>query len=259
MSTMVPLLNSERLLTIAVVALSWGGAISQLPATSAARDGDLPDPIAHWRLDDTGSDAHDSAGNHHGAIHGAESAEGKLGRALMFDRGRGDHVSIPYSADFERSTFTVAAWVKLTKEPTFSGILGTRFGGEFTFDMKVNADKVHGDVGDGKQWIETKVNFYQDDVGTNGEGGDLQTGRWYHVTFVVDDVAKHFRLYLDGDKKKELAYQGRPRLMQPGQTMRIGNSSGDEFMDGVIDDVRIWDQPLTDAQVKRLLGTRNRT
>ncbi len=213
---------------------------------------ELPAPVAHWKLDDTGSEAVDSAGKHHGTIHGATSAEGRLGRALLFDRSRCDHVSIPYSADFELSTFTVAAWVRLTKEPTFSGILGTRFGGEFTFDMKVNADKVHGDVGDGERWIETKVNFYAGDVGSNDQGGDLATGRWYHIAYVVDDDAKRFRLYLNGGKKNEIAYHGTPRLMKPGQTMRIGCSSSEEFMDGLIDDVQIWSEALSDQQVRTL-------
>jgi len=223
-------------------------------ATGAGRAAELPAPVAHWKLDDSGSEAIDSAGKHHGTIHGAVSAEGKLDRALNFDRGRGDHVSIPYSVDFELSTFTVAAWVKLTKEPTFSGILGTRFGGEFTFDMKVNSEKVHGDVGDGERWIETKVNFYAADVGHDGRGGDLNTDRWYHITIVVDGAAKKFRLYLDGDKKKEIACDGQPRLMKPGQTMRIGNSSGDEYMDGVIDEVKIFSVALTDEQVIALVA-----
>ncbi len=53
----------------------------------------------------------------------------------------------------------MAAWVWLSKAPTFSGILGTRAGGEFNFDMKVNTDKVHGDIGDGQRWIDTRINF----------------------------------------------------------------------------------------------------
>ncbi len=35
--------------------------------------------------------------------------------------------------------------------------------------MKVNADKVHGDIGDGSRWIDTKVNFYKNDTGSNGQ------------------------------------------------------------------------------------------
>ncbi|MBS0260953.1 MAG: LamG domain-containing protein [Planctomycetes bacterium] len=213
-----------------------------------------PDPIAHWKLDDEGREARDSAGAHHGTIHGAVLHEGKLGKARLFDRSKGDYVSIPHSPDFEIATFTVSAWVWLTKEPTFSGILGTRSGGEFNFDMKVNADKVHGDIGDGTRWIDTKINFYKDDVGTNGEGGDLATQRWYLITFVIDNEQKECRLYLNGDRKKTIAFTGEPRLMRRGQTMTIGNTGTDEFMDGVIDDVRIWKHALSDQQVENLFA-----
>ena len=214
----------------------------------------LPAPIAHWKLDDDNRQARDSAGTHHGTIHGAVSQEGKIGKALLFDRVKGDYVSIPHSPDFEVGTFTVSAWVWMTKEPTFSGILGTRAGGEFNFDMKVNVDKVHGDIGDGTRWIDTKINFYKDDVGTNGQGGDLETRRWYLITFVVDNEHKGCRLYLDADRKKTIPFKGEPRLMRPGQTMTIGNTGASEYMDGVIDEVRIWKHALTDEHVRSLIA-----
>jgi hypothetical protein len=212
----------------------------------------LPKPIAHWKLDDLGSEAKDSAGGHHGMIEGAHSHEGKVGKALLFDRQKGDHVSIPHSPDFELSSYSVSAWVWLTKEPTFSGVLGTRHGGEFNFDMKVNTDKVHGDIGDGTRWIDTAINFYKNDVGSNGQGGDLATKRWYLITFVVDNANKNCRLYLDNDRKKTIPFTGEPRLMRKGQTMHIGNTGTNEFMDGVIDEVKIWKEALTDEQVANL-------
>jgi hypothetical protein len=222
------------------------------PTSTVDAQDSLPAPIAHWKLDDQGREARDSAGNHHGTIQRAVSHPGKVGSAILFDRAQSDHVSIPHSPDFEISTFTVSAWVWLTKEPTFSGILGTRTGGEFNFDMKVNTDKVHGDIGDGRGWIDTRINFYKDDVGSNGQGGDLAIHRWYLVTFVVDNERKECRLYLDEDRKKTISFEGEPRLMRPGQSMRIGDTGAREFMDGVIDDVRIWRHALTDEQVRHL-------
>lgn len=212
----------------------------------------LPKPIAHWKLDDQGREALDSAGTHHGVIVGAKTHEGKVGKGLVFDRQKGDHVSIPHSPDFEIGTFTVSAWVWLTKDPTFSGVLGTRRGGEFNFDMKVNTDKVHGDIGDGSRWIDTAINFYKNDVGSNGQGGDLEIKRWYLITFVVDNANKNCRLYLDNDRKKTIPFTGEPRLMRQGQSMHIGNTGTDEFMDGVIDEVKIWKEALTDEQVGKL-------
>jgi hypothetical protein len=214
--------------------------------------GEQPQPVAHWTFDEAGAEGRDSAGSHHGTVQGAVPHAGKLGKGLLFERGRKDHVSVPYAADLELSTYTVSAWVWLTEPPTYSGIVGTRQGGAMLFDVKVNTDKVHGDIGDGTKWIETKVNFYKDDVGANGQGGDLELERWYLVTFVIDDAAKECRLYLDGDRKKTIPFTGQPKLMQPGRTLRIGDTGAGEHMDGVIDDVRIYEEALTDEQVREV-------
>lgn len=220
------------------------------PFTHREGAADFPKPIAHWKLDDQGDVAKDSAGSHDGKILGAQLAPGKFGNSFEFVRREGDHVAIPYADDLALSTFTVSAWVYLTRDPTFSGILGTRHGGDQTFDMKVNADKVHGDIGDGKKWIETAVNFYSGDTGTNGQGGDLSLKRWYHIVYVIDNANKECLLYLDADLKKRIPFRGDPILMTPANTMHIGHSSGTEFMDGRIDEVKIWNRALTAAQVE---------
>jgi hypothetical protein len=71
---------------------------------------------------------------------------------------------------------------------------------------------------------------------------------------VIDDAAKECRLYLEGDRKKTIPFKGQPRLMQPGRTLRIGDTGAGEFMDGVLDDVRIFAAALTDGQVADLAG-----
>jgi hypothetical protein len=234
----------------AVAAVAW---IASWSAATPLSADDPPRPIAMWTFDDAGAAGRDAVGTHHGTVHGAVPHAGKIGGGLLFDRARKDHVSVPHAPDLELSTFTVSAWVWLTKPPTYSGIVGTRHGGAMLFDVKVNTDKVHGDIGDGTRWIETKVNFYKDDVGTNGQGGDLELERWYLVTFVIDDAAKECRLYLDGDRKKTIPFLGRPKLMQPGRSLRIGDTGAGEHMDGVIDDVRIYREALTDPQVRALV------
>lgn len=213
----------------------------------------VPAPIAHWMLDDDDGEARDSAGKHHGMVIGAAPHAGKIGSGLLFDRARGQRVEIPFSPDFQLSTFTVSAWVWLTKEPAFSGVLGTRQGGEFNFDLKVNVDKVHGDIGNGERWLHTGINFYKGDTGRDGQGGDLALQRWYLITYVIDGENHECRMYLDADLKKKVSFPGTPSLMRPGQTLTIGDTGNSEFMDGVIDDVRIWEHALTDEQVRKLL------
>lgn len=245
----------KRIRLISVLGLS-GACASPLTGAdeaSSAAAPEIPKPLAHWAFEaEEGDEARDEAGGHDGRIVGATPVPGLAGNGLLFERAKGQYVSVDYAKEFDIPAFTVAAWVKLTLPPTFSGILGTRFGLDHTFDLKVNAAKVHGDIGDGQEWIETAVNFYENDTGTNGQGGKLALDRWYHVVYVVDAAAHECRLYLDADLKKTIAFQGTPRLMQPGQTMRIGASSPGEFMDGVIDEVRIWGTALTPEQVSAL-------
>lgn len=240
----------------ALIAWIQSGLKAAIAAPPSIPIAGVPAPIAHWQFEDEDTDARDSAGAgaHLGIIQGATSQAGKFGRGLLFDREKQQQVAIPYSPDFAIGTYTISAWVWLTKEPTFSGVLGTRTGGEFNFDMKVNADKVHGDIGDGARWINTGINFYKEDAGSNGQGGDLELRRWYLITYVIDNERKECRLYLDADRKKTIPFQGEPRLMRPEQTMTIGNTGANEYMDGVIDDVRIWKDALTDQQVQSLFA-----
>lgn len=235
-----------------VLALAMAQSVTADEAAAGAPAA-LPKPLAHWAFEaEEGDEARDEVGGHDGQIVGATPVAGVAGHALLFERAKEQYVSIDYSKDFDINTFTVSAWVKLTLPPTFSGVLGTRFGLDHTFDLKVNAAKVHGDIGDGQQWIETAVNFYESDTGSNGQSGKLSLDQWYHIVYVIDAAAQECRLYLDADLKKSIAFKGSPRLMQPGQTMRIGASSPTEFMDGIIDEVRIWGQALTLDQVKAL-------
>src|SRR6185369_12084910 len=102
-------------------------------------------------------------------------------------------------------------WVNMSSGfqsfPT-NGILGTRFGGDNTFDVKVQSTNIHGDVGDGTNWINTNVDINAGDTGSNGQGGTLTPNVWHMVTYVIDDAAKQFRLFLDGDLKKTIGYSG---------------------------------------------------
>lgn len=107
--------------------------------------------VAHWRLDETsGNIAYDSSGNgHDGTLQGdAQWTSGRIGGALDFD-GSDDYVDIAYSPALSLNEFTFSAWVNIAVEPGVFGVFGTRVGGDTTFDFKVEATMVHGDIGNG--------------------------------------------------------------------------------------------------------------
>ena len=70
----------------------------------------------------------------------------------------------------------------------------------------------------------------------------------------ADDAADTADLYLDGVLSATLTFNGTPLLMKADQELRIGNCSGTEYMNGMIDEVRIYNRALSPAEVARLVG-----
>ncbi len=204
-------------------------------------------PVAFYRFDGTASDA--TGKGHDGTLEGAGTSydagrSASAGQALNFTGGQ--DVTVGYSPDFALNTFTVSAWVKLNTPPggALFGILGTRFGGETTFDLKVMSEKVHGDIGSGGGWLNTSVDF----------SGSVPAGEWHMITYVVDGGAGQARLYYDGALTNTLGFSGTPLLMKAGQSLKIGQSSPGEYMNGQLDDVAIYGAALTSDQVARLFS-----
>ena len=79
--------------------------------------------------------------------------------------------------------------------------------------------------------------------------------RWYMIGYVIDNTHQEVRLYLDGDLKKTIGISGTPLLMKSGQSMWIGHTgAGSEWMNGLIDEVRIYNRALSAAQIAWLAG-----
>jgi hypothetical protein len=225
-------------------ALKVGSVVGAPPALLAGLMG-------YWNLNESsGTTAADSSGrNHPGTVNGGASswqpAGGRFGGAIQFNAGNTTtDIRIPFSTDFQLSTYTVSAWVNIVGEQTNGGLLGTRFGGEFSFDYKVSGTDIHGDAGDGAAWINTNIDI------TAAQGGDISLNNWHMVTYVIDDTAKQFLLYLDGTLRNTIGYSGTPQMMRSGLEMRLGNSSGAEYLNnGLLDDVAVWNRALSAADV----------
>jgi len=158
------------------------------------------------------------------------------------------YVTVPYADDFALNSFTVAAWINVKDLDAARSILGTRFNSDNTFDVKVDAVRVHGDIGDGTAWINTNV-----DIDT-AHGGAISIGDWHHIAYAIDATAGTADLYLDGVLATTITFSGTPLLMDSDQELRIGNCSGTEYMNGMIDEVRIYNRALSAAEVAGLVG-----
>ncbi len=200
--------------------------------------------VAYWPLD---GNATDVVGGHNGTIAaGLDFSDGYIGQAT--DSTDLQDITVPYSDDFALNNYTVAAWVNVSDMATARGILGTRFNGDNTFDLKVEATRVHGDVGDGSAWINTSVDIDE------AHGGVIPVDTWHHIAYAISAETGTADLYLDGALATTINFTGTPLLMKAGQEMHICNSSGTEYMRGSIDEVRIYNRALAEGEVAGLVG-----
>lgn len=201
--------------------------------------------VAYYLFD---GDAKDAAGSHHGTPTGSPGfVAGKTGQALNMTSD-GQYVTVAYAADLAMSSFTVTAWVNVADTSASRAILGTRFISDNTFDVKVEATRIHGDIGDGSVWLNTSLDI------TAAQGGVIGLGEWHHIAYAIDDATDTVGMYLDGVLGAAATFSGNALFMKPDQELRIGNCSGVEYMHGQIDEVRIYNRALSEAEVAGLVG-----
>ncbi|UPK73075.1 hypothetical protein MU582_11505 [Nocardioidaceae bacterium SCSIO 66511] len=198
------------------------------------------DGIHRWSLDDgSGTTAADSVGDDDLAVQdGATWAEGKAGKALALD-GTGYADSDGPVVDTQGS-FSVSAWVKL--DETGGG-----------FQTAVSQDGA-----------DASTFFLQYDGGQNkfafstlgGRAYADQTaeaGRWYHLVGVRDAASGTYRLYVDGQPEGTLSQCLGENSTGPLAVGRAKyNGDNVDFLGGAVDDVRVYDRPLDDAEVTEL-------
>jgi hypothetical protein len=216
------------------VVLSQG----QIAADSGSPVGLNPIPAATYSFDDgSGEVGGDSAGDHDGEIQGPSwVAEGKYGSALAFD-GVDDLVSVADGPELDLTdSFTLEAWVRpdtsnpgpvLTKAEISGGFSG------YALSARHN-DLPMGHVADS--------GTIKPVAGTSA----LPVGEWSHIAFSSDGTT--LRLYVDGQLVSTAdAIAAKPTAAN----LVIGrNAITGKWFEGLIDEVRIYDQALGQSEIE---------
>ncbi|WP_437316997.1 LamG-like jellyroll fold domain-containing protein [Sorangium sp. So ce385] len=207
----------------------------------------LPSPVGLWHLDEDCSsvvvtDA--SATGAHGERHnGAGCGAGRVDRGATFD-GADARIEIPDHEAFHFTTqMTAAAWVK----PSSTSGLRTIVNKWYAMDSYALY------LQDGQ--FRFSVAFPGGSWGTTVDVAAPATpGVWSHVAGVYDGT--RVSLYVNGALAASATVSTEPRALQAStRPIVIGNHPSWNAYAGAIDEVRLYDVPLTDAQVKAL--TRN--
>ena len=180
-----------------------------------------------------------------GTLHGgAEWVRGVKGNAVALD-GHDGYVSLPEGVVSGLGDFTVAAWVYLNENKTWMRVFdfGDDRGRYMFLTPKSDSGKVRFSVA-------TVYNYNSQNI----EGpAELPTGEWVHVAVTLR--GREGKLYVNGHEA------GRnPGIDFPpfrlGETPRnwIGRSQyeSDPYLNGAVDELRIYDGALTPSEVAAL-------
>ena len=208
--------------------------------------------LSYWPFDGNATAARGVNGTLVGAVAGTADRNGVAGGALAFN-GASQYVDVPGGGGLNAATSgTISMWVKWSGAQdadccgTFGAVLARQSNGVFSDNIislstpdPATARVVWDQVGAGPPVLITGTT----PVGT----------AWHHIAITFSPTAS--TLYVDGAAQGTSA--GPALNNGPGVALSIGAWAGDGggFMTGNIDDVAIWNQPLTAAQIAQLAAS----
>jgi outer membrane protein OmpA-like peptidoglycan-associated protein len=202
--------------------------------------------IAHLPFNE---DANDAVGKSHGKVHGAKLTEGRCGNKAYYFNGESDYIDcgndMILNGNF--TGLTISVWVK----PKF--IVKKEFGtivGKWGFDpvkdhfgMWINENyKIVMAVGDQRK-MEAGI----------FSGTHLDPESWYHVVGVWKRN-REMEIFIDGRIDNRGRQTGHGINLNSPLTLKIGRQIDrkDRPFRGHIDEVRIYNRPLSSSEVRLL-------
>ncbi len=181
-------------------------------------------------------------------------AAGVEGAAVTFD-GQDDYASTGRPLVNNLRSFAVSAWAKLPKtKPGHAAIIATQAGTHKPgFELYYSAayDRWSFNQYSADSPEATPIRAMQDD------GTSAQRGEWVHLVGVHDTVANTLTLYVNGKREGTTSVSS---TWYAGGAVQIGAGSyggqpGSHFP-GQIDDVRLFDRPVSAGEVQQLFKQR---
>jgi fibronectin type 3 domain-containing protein len=194
-----------------------------------------PGLVAAYAFEEgSGSVVYDGSGSwRNGTVSGAAWTAGHNGSGLSLD-GVNDHVSLGNLGTFYTAGFTLEAWVRKSTTKQDVAIVGSW-------------------AGDGPMlWVDHVAGRHHLTLGSSfsaylDSGVSPAVGTWQHVAATFDGVTA--RYYVDGVEVASRTVSG---SVGSSNTWRIGayGTAPAGFLDGVVDDVRIYNRALSPGEVQ---------
>ena len=218
-------------------------------------------PVAHYEFD--GNTLDSSGHGHHGVMQGSPQptfVAGRFGQGLQFPGLIGSHVEVPASSLLAPTgAVTFACWFKVHRFPTWHSSLIYKAGatptGQGFADRSYTLWVTETTQGGNFHMTATAVGSGQQ-TRCDPPGSRYGLGEWMHVAGVVDANARAMRIYVDAVLFHQCSFSG-PTILAGGFPLRIGGpfqTAGDQSaLDGVLDDLRIYDRALSAPEIRDLL------
>lgn len=197
--------------------------------------------IGWWKFDETqGKTAKDSSGgNHNGTLVGnAKWAHGRTGGAVALD-GAGSYVRIADKSAFDMGDqTTIACWVNIHSVSADWMTIVAKGDNAWRLSTINQDKKFHFSVND---WNRT--------AGLNGST-TINADEWHHLAAVYNGGV--LQLYIDGKLDASQPWTG--GIGKNNSDVLIGENAqqSGRFFNGLIDDVRIYNQALSESEIKAL-------
>ena len=222
--------------------------------------------VSYWTFDQkdiAGGTVKDVWGENDGKIVGAPKiVGGQVGEALAFD-GSDDYVNLTNLGDFgeQVATSTFEAWVKTSFKKdwtTLFKVLDQGCNMAWAIDVNRSAKA-------GFPFAEDIVHYYvrqKSAAGCNAIAVEIEfalsDGKWHHIVFAIVDAGEsEVSIYMDGEPQEVIVGDAKKLdtfipFVEPVYIGAANNRGNVErFFPGIIDEVRIYDRPLTEAEVTR--------
>jgi hypothetical protein len=168
----------------------------------------------------------------------------------MTGAGAGDYAEAAHNAAFEPGSgpYSAMCWFRLATETDDQELLSKSASGSlgpFRLTVEGGYARAYFPVS-GSNWV-----IWDGGTKNNLVAGEISTATWYHVAFTWDGST--VRTYLNGSAGEYGTLSG--TLTNNSEPLRIGrlhSAFADYDIDGVIDDVRIYDAALSAAQVQQV-------
>ena len=195
-------------------------------------------PLAHYKLN---GDANSATGSHHGTADGGGYVVGKIRQG--WDTEGDSRILVP--TFWIGDNFTATAWINLA-----SVIYGTN---AFALAQYDNV------TGQKRQWgfrLETGSALWRLITSSNGVNNGIrsfgvtaQTG-WHHVALTCANLTRQWSLYIDGELENTITASY--TFTDQGADFTISGQPTKLYIDGIFDDVRIYDEALPLWKIKEL-------